>query len=99
MVAVVEATAEFGVEIGAAAPARMTACLVKPHLPPRRGKFHGSGKPGEAGADDICPTAGRPAFHTRPWRRTSQSFKRRDRATRAAGSRHSPRNSWRKVAR
>ncbi len=99
MVAVVETAAELGVEIGTAAPAGMAARLVEPHFSPGGGQGYRGREPGKPGADDMGPAAARSAAHRKPWRSTSHSFAARDKATRAAGSRHSPRISSRNVAR
>ena len=66
MVAVVDATAEFGVEVGAAAPSGVIARLIKAHLPSRSSERHGRSKPGEPGADDVRQAARRRVVHASP---------------------------------
>jgi hypothetical protein len=66
MVAVVDATAEFGVEVGAAAPSGVIACLIKAYLAPGRSERHGRSKPGEPGADDVRRSARRRVAHASP---------------------------------
>ena len=60
MVAVVDPTAEFGIEIGAAAPAGMRGGFVQKYGATAVGKLDRRGKAGEPGADDMHATrAGR----------------------------------------
>ena len=53
MIAVVDAAAELGVEIRAAASAGMLARFIQRHAPPAFAERHRGGEPGEPGADDM----------------------------------------------
>ena len=66
MIAIVDAAAKLGVEIGTAAAAGVIARLIKAHLPSRSGERHGRGKPGEPSADDMRQAAGRYLVHASP---------------------------------